>query len=128
MNLSPYAAGIVLSRVFEALLLLASILNLMQFSVQPSLEMIPCLTAFLFSDFVFLKSRKHANMLKSSMLNISFPLNLAANFLSIALPMLLTNILFLSLVESNLMLKQRFAVPGMMMPSLPKLENLTSRN
>ena len=44
----------------------------------------------------------------------------------IALPMLLTNVLFASTVEVNSMLKLRFAVPGMMTSSLPKFGNLTS--
>ena len=35
------------------------------------------------------------------MLIISFPSNLTANFLTIALPMLLTNVLFASMVEVN---------------------------
>ena len=56
MNLSPYVLVIALSQVFEALLFLASILNLIQFSVQLSLEIMPCLTAFLFSNFVYDKS------------------------------------------------------------------------
>ena len=34
----------------------AAILNFIQFPVHPSLKMIPCLIAFLFSDFVFHKS------------------------------------------------------------------------
>ena len=42
----------------------------------------------------------------------------------IALPMLLTNVLFVSTVEVNSMLKLRFAIPGMMMSSLPKFGNL----
>ena len=67
-------------------------------------------------------------MSKSSMLSISFPSNLTANFLMITLPMLLTNILFLSLVESNLMLKERFAIPGMIISLLLKLGNLTNGN
>ena len=75
-------------------------------------EMMPCLTASLFSQAVFHRSLLHANMSKSSMLNISFPSNLIASFFTIALPMLLTNILFGSAVEFNSMLKERFAVPG----------------
>ena len=39
--------------------------------------------------------------------------------------MLLTNVLFLSLVESSLMSKKRFTLPGTMTSSLPKLGNLT---
>ena len=42
---------------FEAFLSPAFILNLMQFSVQPSVEMMPCQIAFLFSDLVFHRSR-----------------------------------------------------------------------
>ena len=57
MNLFPYASATALSWVFVASLLLAFILNLMQFSVHPLLEIIPCLIAFLFSDFVFHRSR-----------------------------------------------------------------------
>ena len=67
-------------------------------------------------------------MSKSSMLKISLPSNFTANFLMIALPMLLTNVLFVSLVENNSMLKERFAVPGMMTSSLPKFGNLTNNN
>ena len=37
-----------------------------------------------------------------------------------------TKVLFGSAVEVNLMLKERFAVPGMMTSSLPKFGNLTS--
>ena len=57
MNLFPYASAIALSWVFEAFLSPAFILGLMQFSVQPSLEIIPCWIAFLFSDFVFHRSQ-----------------------------------------------------------------------
>ena len=39
----------------------AFILNFMQPSVQPSVEMMPCQIAFLFSDLVFHKSQQHAN-------------------------------------------------------------------
>ena len=52
-ELVPYVSAMVLSGVFEALLYLVSILNLMQFSAQPSLEIMPCLMAFLFCDLVF---------------------------------------------------------------------------
>ena len=62
------------------------------------------------------------------MLKISFPSNFTANFLTIALPMLLTNVLFESTVEDNSKLKERFAIPRMMMSSLPKFGNLTSSN
>ena len=92
--------------------------------MQPSLEIIPCVTAFLFSDFIFLKFQQS----KLSTLNISSPSNLTANFLTIALPTLLADILFLSLVESKLMLKERLTIPTMMMSSLPKLGNLTNSN
>ena len=51
MNLFQYASAIALSCVTQAF-----ILNLMQFSVQPVLKMMPCLIAFLFSDLVFHKS------------------------------------------------------------------------
>ena len=67
-------------------------------------------------------------MSKSSALKISFPSNFTANFLMIALPMLLTNVLFVSTVEVNSMLKERFAIPRMMTSSLPKFGNLTSRS
>ena len=60
------------------------------------------------------------------MLIISFPSNLTASFFTIALPMLLTRVLFGSVVEGNSMLKERFAIPGMMTSSLPKFGNLTS--
>ena len=56
MNLFPYASAIALSWVFEVHLSPAFILNLMQFSVHPSVEMMPCHIAFLFSDFVFHRS------------------------------------------------------------------------
>ena len=45
-----------------------------------------------------------------------------------ALPMLLTNVLFASLVEDNSMLKERFTIPGMMTSSLRKFGNLTNNN
>ena len=67
-------------------------------------------------------------MSKLSMLKISFPSNFTANFFMIALPILLTKVLFGSAVEVNSMLKLRFAVPGTMMSSLPKFGNLTSSN
>ena len=56
MNLCLYATAIALSWAFEVDLLPAFILNLMQFSVHPSVEMMPCQIAFLFSDFVFHRS------------------------------------------------------------------------
>ena len=46
----------------------------------------------------------------------------------IALPMLLTKVLFGSAVADNSMLKERIAVPGMMTSSLPKFGNLTRSN
>ena len=84
------------------------------------MEMIPCLTAFFFSDFVFHRSLQHANMSKSSVHNISSPSNLTASFCTIALPVLLTRVLFGSAVEVNSMLKERFAVPGAIKSSLAK--------
>ena len=57
MTLFLYASAIALSWAFEVFLSSTFILNLMQFSVQPSLEMMPCQIAFLFSDFVFRRSR-----------------------------------------------------------------------
>ena len=57
MNLFLYTSAIALSWVLEVDLSPAFILNLMQFSVQPSVEMMPCQIAFLFSDFVFCRSR-----------------------------------------------------------------------
>ena len=59
------------------------------------------------------------------MLNISFPSNFTANYLMIALPMLLTSVLLGSAAEDNSMLKERFAVHGTMTSSLPKFGNLT---
>ena len=67
-------------------------------------------------------------MLKLSTPNISFPSNLTANFLTITLPTLLTNTLLGSAGEDNLILKDRFVIPGMMMSSLPKFGNLTNSN
>ena len=46
----------------------------------------------------------------------------------IILPTLLTNALLGSAIEDNSMLKDRFAAPGTMMSSLPKLGNLTNNN
>ena len=60
------------------------------------------------------------------MLIISCPSNFTASFLMIALPMLLTNVLFASMAEDNSMLKERFAVPGMMMSSLQPNQQLLS--
>ena len=57
MNLFPYASAISLSFVGVALLSPAFILNFMQFSMQPSVEMMPCQIPFLFSDLVFHKSQ-----------------------------------------------------------------------
>ena len=56
MNLFPFASAIDLSWAFVASLLPAFILNLMQFSMHPSVEMMPCWIAFLFSDLVFHRS------------------------------------------------------------------------
>ena len=57
MNLFPYTSAIALSWAFEAFLSPAFILNLMQFFVHLSLEIIPCRIAFLFSDLVFHRSQ-----------------------------------------------------------------------
>ena len=57
MNLFPYASVIALSWTDVASLLPAFILNLMQFSVHLSIEMMPCWIAFLFSDLVFHRSQ-----------------------------------------------------------------------
>ena len=57
MNLFPYASAIILSCVTKADLSPAFILNLMQLGVQPSVEMIPYLTAFFFSEAVFHRSQ-----------------------------------------------------------------------
>ena len=57
MNLFPYPSAIALSRAFPVDLSLAFILSLKQFSMQPSVEMMPCQIAFLFSDLVFYRSR-----------------------------------------------------------------------
>ena len=51
-NFFPYASAITLSQLFVASLSPAFILNLMQFVVHPSLEMMPCLMAFFFSEAV----------------------------------------------------------------------------
>ena len=56
MNLFPYVSAIALSWAFPMDLSPAFILNLMQFFLQPSVEMIPCRIAFLFSDLVFHRS------------------------------------------------------------------------
>ena len=57
MNLFPYASAIALSWAFPVDLLPAFILNLMQFSMHLSVEMVPCQIAFLFSGLVFHRSR-----------------------------------------------------------------------
>ena len=57
MNLFLYASDIALSFAFLSSFSAVPILNFMQFSVKPSLEIMPCLIAFLFSDFVFHKSQ-----------------------------------------------------------------------
>ena len=49
------------------------------------------------------------------------PFKLTANFFTIALTILLTNVPFESAAEDNSMLKERFTVPGTMTASLPKL-------
>ena len=56
MNLFLYASAIALSQAFPVDLPPAFILNLMQLFVQPSVEMMPCRIAFLFSDFVYHRS------------------------------------------------------------------------
>ena len=53
MNLFPYVSAIALSFLFAALLSAVFIFNLMQISVHLSLDMMPCLIAFSFPDFVF---------------------------------------------------------------------------
>ena len=70
MNLFLYASAIALSWAFVVPLLPAFILNLMQFSVHLSVEIIPCQIAFLFSDFVLISiglssMREHQNCLHS---------------------------------------------------------------
>ena len=67
-------------------------------------------------------------MLKSSTPYILFPLNLTASFLMIALLMLPTNALFLSAIEDNSMLTDRFTLPRMMTSPLFKFRNLTNNN
>ena len=57
MNLFPYGSAIALSWAFEVDLSPAFILNLMQFSVHLSLQIILCQITFLFSDLVFHRSR-----------------------------------------------------------------------
>ena len=57
MNLFPYTSAIASSWAFEAFLSPAFILNLMQFSVHPSVEIISWQIAFLFSDLVFHRSQ-----------------------------------------------------------------------
>ena len=57
MNLFQYTSAIALSRAFPVDLSPAFILNLMQFSMHPSVEMMPCQIAFLFSDLVFHRSQ-----------------------------------------------------------------------
>ena len=119
-NLSSYVLAIAASHAFEAFLSAVFICNFMQFSVQPLLWIMPCLTAFRFFNSVFHRSQKHTDTSKFFTPGISFPLNLTANFYMIALPMLLTNILIGSAIKDNSMLKDRFANPGMMMLPLPK--------
>ena len=58
MNLFPYVSAIALSWAFVLSLLPAFILNFMQLGVRsPSVEMMPCRIAFLFSDLVFHRSQ-----------------------------------------------------------------------
>ena len=57
MNLFLYVLAIALSCAGVALLSPAYILNLMQLIVHLLLEIIPCLTAFFFSEAVFYRSR-----------------------------------------------------------------------
>ena len=58
MNLFPYVSVIALSYRFVASLLPAFILSFMQLGVRsPLVEMMPCRITFLFSDFVFRRSR-----------------------------------------------------------------------
>ena len=57
MNLFPYVLAIALSWAFPVDLSPAFILNLMQLGMQPSVEMMPCRIAFLFSDLVFHRSQ-----------------------------------------------------------------------
>ena len=128
INLFLYTSEMALSAASSVSLSDAAILSFIQFSVHPSLKMIPCLIAFLFSDFVFHKSLLHAKMSKSSMLKISFPSNLTASFLKIALPILLADVFFVSTFDSSLMSKLKFAVPGIMTSLLPKFGNLTNNN
>ena len=60
MNLFPYTSAIALSFAGVVDLSPAFILNFMQLSVRsPSVEMMPCRIAFLFSYLVFHKSCKH---------------------------------------------------------------------
>ena len=54
LKLSFAIPGMMMSSL---LIYLSFILNLMQFSMQPSVEMMPCQIAFLFSDLVFHRSR-----------------------------------------------------------------------
>ena len=56
MNFFPNASAIALPRATPAFLSPAFILSLMQFSVHPSVEMMPCQIAFLFSEAVFHRS------------------------------------------------------------------------
>ena len=113
INLFPYVLAVASSCLFASE---AFICNFMHF------------TAFHFSYAVFHRSWYHANTSKSSTPNISFPSDLTTNFLMIALPMLLTNILIGSTIEDNSMLKDRFIVPGMVTSSLPKFRSLTRSN
>ena len=128
INLFPYVLAIATSDAVAVFLSSAFICTFMQFKEQPPLWIMPCLTAFHFSDFVFHISQWHANMSKLSMPNISFPSNLTASFLMITLPMLLTNIHLRSAIKDSLMLKDRFAIPEAMILPLLKFQNLTRSN
>ena len=58
MNLFPYASAIALSWVGVGDLSPAFILNFLQLGERsPSVEMMPCLIAFFFSDLVFHRSQ-----------------------------------------------------------------------
>ena len=126
MNLFLYALARATSRILGEPLSSVFFHDFMQVQVQPLLLIMLCLIAFFFPDTVFHRSLQHANKSKSSILIISFPLILTANFLTIALPTLLTNILLGSAIELDV--ECRFAVPGMIMSSSQKFRNLTNSN
>ena len=116
MNLFPYALTIAVSHTLGEPLSLVFIHAFMQVEVKPLLSIMPHLTAF------------HMACKHVKIVHTQYPLKLTANFFMIALPMLLTNVLLRSAVEDNSMLKDRFAVPGMMTSPLPKFGNLTNSN